>query len=101
MNSETRRLNKLKETDVVAKDEEASAIKSVEDKTFYMQGGVWVDSSYVASSSPKPQVIQFGSKEYFDLIHANPGISKYLAIGKQVILVFKGHCYKIVSPSAS
>jgi hypothetical protein len=93
--------NKLKDVDYQAKDEEtAGAMKTVEEKTFYLKAGVWVDSTYT-ESSPKQEVIQFGSKEYFDLIHANPGISKYLAVGKEVILVFKGHCYKIVSPSAS
>jgi Ca-activated chloride channel family protein len=95
-------LNKLKNVDVLAKDEESSgAIKSIEDKTFYLRGGAWVDSTYNESSSPKAQVIQFGSKEYFDLIHATPGLSKYLSVGREVIVVFKGHTYKIVSPSAS
>ncbi len=94
-------LNKLKNVDVLAKDEESSAIKSIEDKTFYLRGGAWVDSTYNESSSPKAQVVQFGSKEYFDLIHATPGLSKYLSVGKEVIVVFKGHTYKIVSPSAS
>ncbi len=94
-------LNKLKNTDVIAKDEESSAIKSVEDKTFYLKNGAWVDSTYSEGSSPKAQTIQFGSKDYFDLIHSTPGIAKYLAVGREVTLVFKGHTYKVVSPPSA
>ncbi len=95
-------LNKLKNTDVVAMDkEESSAIKSIEDKTFYLKNGAWVDSTYSEGSSPKALTIQFGSKDYFDLIHNTPGISKYLAIGRDVTLVFKGHSYKVVSPPSA
>lgn len=95
-------LNKLKNTDVVAMDkEESSAIKSIEDKTFYLKNGAWVDSTYSEGSSPKALTIQFGSKDYFDLIHNTPGISKYLAIGRDVTLVFKGHSYRVVSPPSA
>jgi hypothetical protein len=96
-------LSYLKNTDVVAmaKDEESSAIKSIEDKTFYLKNGAWVDSTYSEGSSPKALTVQFGSKEYFDLIHNTPGISKYLAIGREVTLVFKGHSYRVVSPPSA
>lgn len=102
--TKSKALNKLKNTDVIAmdKDEESSnAIKSIEDKTFYLKNGAWVDSTYNEGSSPKALTIQFGSKDYFDLIHNTPGISKYLAIGRDVTLVFKGHSYRVVSPPAA
>jgi Ca-activated chloride channel homolog len=94
-------LNRMKVVDVLAKDEESEAIKSVEDKTFYLKGGTWVDSTYSVASSPKVQVVQFGSKDYFDLIHTRPGLSKFLALGKDMTVVFKGHTYKIVSPTTT
>jgi Ca-activated chloride channel homolog len=94
-------LNRMKVVDVLAKDEESEAIKSVEDKTFYLKGGTWVDSTYSVASSPKVQVIQFGSKDYFDLIHTTPGLAKFLAVGKDMTVVFKGHTYKIVSPTTT
>ncbi|RTL43798.1 MAG: VWA domain-containing protein [Candidatus Melainabacteria bacterium] len=96
-------VNKLKNTDVVAmaKDEESAAIKSIEDKTFYLRNGVWVDSTYSEGSAPKAVTIQFGSKEYFDLIHNTPGISKYLSVGREVALIFKGHAYRVISPPAA
>lgn len=96
-------VNKLKNTDVVAmaKDEESQAIKSIEDKTFYLRNGVWVDSTYSEGSTAKAVTIQFGSKEYFDLIHNTPGISKYLSVGREVALIFKGHAYRVISPPAA
>lgn len=94
-------LNKMKTTDVIAKDEDSKSIKSIEDKTFYLRNGVWVDSTYAEGTSPKMVTVQFGSKDYFDLIHSTPGISKYLAVGKDVTLVFKGHTYRVVSPPSA
>ncbi|MBX9723617.1 MAG: hypothetical protein K2X81_19590, partial [Candidatus Obscuribacterales bacterium] len=92
-----KQLNSLK--DSIALDEEKKSrnenVKSVDDKTFYLRSGFWTDSSYDASKSGKIQEITFGSKEYFDLLKSKPGISKYLAIGRQLILVFQGQCYKI------
>src|SRR5262249_49306360 len=73
----------------VAVDSEAkqtAGLKSVEGKTFYLTDGIWTDSSFDPDKSAKPEQITFGSKEYFDLISNVPGISKYLAIGRQVIL---------------
>lgn len=90
-------LNSLKDT--VALDSEKSesaSMKSVEDKTFYLRNGYWTDSTYTDGEhkSGKLQEITFGSKEYFDLLKT-PGISKYLAVGRQVIICHQGHCYKI------
>ncbi len=92
-----KQLNSLK--DSIALDEEKKSknenVKSVDDKTFYLHSGFWTDSSYDANKSGKIQEITFGSKEYFDLLKTKPGISKYLAVGRQLILVFQGQCYKI------
>lgn len=92
-----KKLNTMK--DSIAVDEEKakgiSTLKTIDDKTFYLRNGFWTDSSYDQSKSPKLQEVSFGSKEYFDLIKNAPGISKYLAVGRQVIVVFKGHSYKI------
>lgn len=77
-----------------AANEESANIKTAGDKTFYMQNGFWTDSSYESGKSPKLEEITFGSKEYFELTKI-PGISKYLAVGKQLILTYHGHSYKI------
>jgi hypothetical protein len=95
-----KKINKMKEENLIAKDEQpADGIKVVDDKTFYMRNGVWVDSSF--SDKLKPQVITFGTSQYFDLLHNNPGIAKYLAVGREVIFTFKGHTYKIVATATT
>jgi len=94
-------IDKMKQGDIlVAKEEQAAdGMKIVDDKTFFMHNGVWTDSA--VSDKLKPQVITFGTDQYFDLLHNNPGIARYLAVGKEVIFVFKGHTYKIVATAAS
>lgn len=95
--SRERAMNELKQT-VALKEEAASNMKIVEEKTFYLRGGFWTDSSF-EEGKMKPEVIEFGSNEYFDLMKNNPGISKYLSAGQQIILVYKGRCYKITRPN--
>ena len=85
----------LKDGLVASQAGDAEGIKTVESKTFYMRGGVWIDSAFDEKTSPKVEEITFGTKEYFDLMKT-PGISKFLSIGARVILVFNGHTYKII-----
>lgn len=77
-----------------------ATMKHVDDKTFYLVNGVWTDSSY-DTKSPKAKVVTFGTDEYFGLFRSISGISKYLAVGPQVIVVFKGNVYKIVQPASA
>jgi Ca-activated chloride channel homolog len=88
-------LKALQDSQSLDEDSSSRDVKTVDDKTFTLINGYWTDSSYDLFRSPKPQEIAFGSKEYFDLLTENPGISKYLAVGRQVLLVYKDHCYKI------
>lgn len=93
----SKKLNSLKDTVAVYGDEDkqAAGVKTVADKTFYMRGSYWVDSSYIEGKSGKVKEVTFGSNEYFELIKNVPGISKYLSVGRQLILVYQGNCYKI------
>ncbi len=86
--------NNLKNSMIADKGLLSKDSKTVDDKTFYFSGGTWTDSS--CNSSSKPIVIVFGSKEYFELLKNQPGIAKYLSVGKQVLLSFKGNVYKVV-----
>jgi uncharacterized protein YegL len=71
-----------------------SGVKSVENKTFYLRDGFWVDSIY--DGKQKVEEIEFGSKAYFDLLHSTPALAKFFAIGHQAIIVFNGHCFKVI-----
>ena len=64
------------------------------EKTFYrQQNGDWVDSAY--KEGDETQEIKYLSRDYFDLIKKNPWITKYLGIGKNIILVHGGKRYYI------
>jgi Ca-activated chloride channel family protein len=94
-----KKVGDMKET--VALDGAGAAnVKVVEGKTFFDRAGIWTDTEFDAAET-KPQTITFGSNEYFDLVKNNPGIGKFLAIGRQVIVVFQGKAYKIVMPHDS
>jgi len=89
--------NELKNSYSIADEDDGGGLsRTIGDKTFTMTGSTWVDSAYNDKTSPKPKLVTFGSKEYFELLRAEPGLSKYLSIGKQVIVAFKGSVYKIV-----
>lgn len=88
---------KAKEVDE-SKDEKKQGVKSTGDKTFYLQAGFWTDSTYVGGKSAAPEVITFGSQRYFELLRKIPALSRYFAVGPQLIVCFKGHSYKVVSP---
>ncbi|MDR3614912.1 MAG: VIT and VWA domain-containing protein [Candidatus Obscuribacterales bacterium] len=76
------------------------SMKTVEDKTFYLQNGIWTDSTFVDKDLAKAHTVAFGSDAYFKLLHEVPALAKYLAIGKQVIVIFKGQCYQITASFA-
>lgn len=73
-------------------------VKAVEEKTFYLRNGYWTDSEY---KNEKVEEVQFGSERYFALTRTLPNMSRYLAVGKRVIVVIKGHAYKIVAPQTA
>lgn len=74
--------------------ETAVTVQQVKNKTFHLQGKVWVDS--VHKPETKTKKIEFGSDAYFELLGKEPELTKYLAIGKQVIVCHKGTCYEIL-----
>lgn len=87
---------RLKNTNSPAEQLSINRVQNVGDKTFNnVSGNLWVDSEY-SSKSAKPKVLVFGSTQYFDLLKTQPEIAKYLSVGKEMIVVFKGVVYKIV-----
>jgi Ca-activated chloride channel family protein len=85
--------------------EQASAgikgsVKSVEDKTFYFRDGFWTDSDFDASKL-KPELVEFGSKKYFDLVASSPELRRYFSAAANLVVVYKGHCYKVVQAATT
>ncbi|MFH1515005.1 MAG: hypothetical protein ABIG42_06040, partial [bacterium] len=78
-------------------DSSAERIQHVEDKTFVLKGGYWVDSEYDKGAGLTEIKIEFMSDKYFDLLDQFPDIGDYLAVGNNVKLVWKGKVYVITS----
>lgn len=90
-------LKNLRKDNVIASNSAAaSRVKVIDDKTFYLVNGFWVDSSFEKVKDPSLKNIEFGSKKYFDLVFKDSQIGKYVGAGQQVIFVHNGQCYKIV-----
>ena len=70
-------------------------LKYVGEKTFFLQGDIWIDSQYDGSTMEATQ-IGFGSDVYYQLLAARPDWGKFLALGEQVIFVADGIVYQIV-----
>ena len=73
-----------------------AVIKYVDDKTFKLENGIWVDTVYDPTSMDIKR-IGFGTEIYFDLLSARPSWGKYLALGERVIFVIGDTAYEIGS----
>jgi Ca-activated chloride channel family protein len=72
-----------------------NVIQTVNDKTFLLQNGVWVDTAYQSDTMTTTQVV-FLSDEYFALLDLHPLMGDYLAIGERVIVVIDGIAYEVI-----
>lgn len=82
-------------------DEPAPAsnpLRTVRDKTFIRQDGVWTDTTYEPEAMT-PETVAFLSDDYFDLLDRLPELGAYFALGDQVIVVIDGAAYQ-VTPAA-
>jgi len=68
-------------------------IKYIGTKTFILKKDVWTDTEY--EPEMKVKEIKYGSDEYFSLLSKEPALGKFLALGKNLIVCYKGICYKI------
>lgn len=69
-------------------------LRVVEDKTFLLRDGVWIDTTYDADTMTPIEVV-FLSDAYFELLDAHPEIGAYLTLGDHLILVIGGEAYEI------
>ncbi len=76
-------------------EEAAQVVRLVGSKTFLLQDGVWIDTTFDPSRMETVKV-GFGTDEYFDLLAARPEWGAYFALGARVILVAEGVAYEIV-----
>lgn len=73
----------------------SSVNQFVANKNFFNQNGVWVDAEYAAAAKLKEVSIKFGSEEYYTLAASDRDLAKFLSLGEEVTVVWKGKVYKV------
>jgi Ca-activated chloride channel family protein len=87
---------------VAEKDDKNQAIivnsianQFVANKNFLNSNGGWIDSDYSETARLPEVSIKFASDDYFRLIEREPKLVPYLALGEQVVVVWKGKVYRV------
>jgi len=82
-----------------------SSVQQVNDNAYYRRGGQWVDSKLVAQPRQvtPSRVIEFGSKEYFELARrlARENRQGSIALSGDILLMVDGEPVLIKSPSGN
>lgn len=85
---------------VTSEDDEViktGQVKKVGVKTFYLENGVWIDGEFKEEAKMTEIKLKFASDEYFDLVAKEKDLVQYLAVGEQVVIVWKGKVYRITN----
>lgn len=97
----SKQVREQKEKTVMADEEDelvkTGSVRKVGTKTFYLENGVWVDSEYKEGSGMTEIKLKFGDDKYFDIAMKEREIGQYLALGEQVLIVWKGTVYRITN----
>lgn len=73
------------------------ATRTVGGKTFYDRAGTWVDADAEGpeAASLRPVAVTARSAAYFELLAKDPGLARYLALGSEVTMLYRGTIYKV------
>jgi hypothetical protein len=74
--------------------------RRVQDKTFVLKDGVWVDQSLPEPLPAARTAVEAFSSEYFALLAARPALAPYLALSARLIVQLGGEVYEITPPRA-
>ncbi|MGD9564264.1 MAG: VIT domain-containing protein [Pyrinomonadaceae bacterium] len=77
------------------KADQAGVVRRMGSKTFYLSNGVWTDSEFKEPSELAEAKFIFGSDPYFDLISKDPSLARFLSLGEEVVVVWKGKVYRV------
>ena len=71
-------------------------VQFVGSKTFVFRDGMWIDTQFNPDHYEVQQV-GFASDNYFALVDVSPELANYLALSEQILFVYQGYAYQIVS----
>jgi Ca-activated chloride channel family protein len=81
---------------VAAQAAEQNPIRTINDKTFILQNGVWTDTTFDPDTMETQKVV-FLSDDYFALLDTNPALGDYFALSDRVIVVVDGVAYEVIT----
>ncbi len=81
--------------EAVAFEPTPQPIKTVLDKTFIWQNGVYIDTTFDPDTMATEGVVFF-SDDYFALIDAFPALAGYFSVSEAVIVVYEGTAYEVL-----
>jgi Ca-activated chloride channel family protein len=61
--------------------------RRIGDRTFYLAGGVWVDSGFTEAMRSSLRVVEAFSDEYFALLREQPELAPFLAFSSRIVVV--------------
>ena len=89
---------RAKQETLRAEDDErvnVNVARKVADKTFYLRDGVWTDAEFKADAHLPETTLTFGTDAYFDALKREPKLADFFALGERVVVVYKGHVYRV------
>jgi Ca-activated chloride channel family protein len=76
-----------KGAELVEQSLQAQATRFVNGRTFYQNGNAWIDERIQKRQNARRSQVQFGSPEYFELVHRHPEANAWFALGRNVQVV--------------
>lgn len=70
-------------------------VQKVGVKTFYQESAGWVDGDFVETAKLPEVRVKFASDAFYELLKQEKELAQYLALGDQVVIVWKGKVYRI------
>jgi Ca-activated chloride channel family protein len=74
----------------------AQETRLIAGKSFYENGGEWIDSEAQGLVGVEAVEIEFGSERYFELLAESTEIAQWLSVAESLQVVIDGKLYKIV-----
>ncbi len=74
----------------------AQETRLIAGKSFYKNGGEWIDSEAQALEGAEAIEIEFGSEQYFELLAQSNQTARWLSVGDSIQVVIGGKLYRIV-----
>ncbi|MBI1747337.1 MAG: VWA domain-containing protein [Acidobacteria bacterium] len=89
-------LHRLKESAQTLPPTSPQTVREVGSKTFILKDNVWDDTAIGEKTQAAVLKIKYGGEEYFSLVAKALDLAKFLALGKQVKVLYKDRIYEIV-----